>query len=96
MAEKLGIGHILPLEVMDKCIGRKMWVIMKENKEFYGTLIGFDEFMNMQMEDCKEFSVTENNKRKVVSTLDSMLLNGTHVCMMVPGDNPTLNNENYE
>jgi len=96
MAEKLGIGHILPLEVMDKCIGRKMWVIMKENKEFYGTLIGFDEFMNMQMEDCKEFSVIENNKRKVVSTLDSMLLNGTHVCMMVPGDNPTLNNENYE
>ena len=96
MAEKLGIGHILPLEVMDKCIGRKMWVIMKENKEFYGTLIGFDEFMNMQMEDCKEFSVIENNKRKVVSTLDSMLLNGSHVCMMVPGDNPTLNNENYE
>lgn len=93
MAEKLGIGHILPLEVMDKCIGRKMWIIMKENKEFYGTLIGFDEFMNMQMEDCKEFSVIENNKRKVVSTLDSMLLNGSHVCMMVPGDNPTLNNE---
>ena len=96
MAEKLGIGHILPLEVMDKCIGRKMWVIMKENKEFYGTLIGFDEFMNMQMEDCKEFSVIENNKRNVVSTLDSILLNGSHVCMMVPGDNPTLNNENYE
>ncbi len=43
------MGHILPLEVMDKCIGRKMWVIMKDDKEFYGTLAGFDEFLNMQM-----------------------------------------------
>lgn len=30
MVEKLGVGHILPLEVMDKCIGRKIWVIMKD------------------------------------------------------------------
>jgi U6 snRNA-associated Sm-like protein LSm5 len=47
MVEKLGVGHILPLEVMDKCIGRKMLVIMKDDKEFYGTLQGFDEYMNM-------------------------------------------------
>jgi U6 snRNA-associated Sm-like protein LSm5 len=39
MAEKLGVGHILPLEVMDKCIGRKMWIVMRDSgKEFYGTL----------------------------------------------------------
>lgn len=94
MAEKLGVGHILPLEVMDKCIGRKMWVVMKENKEFYGTLVGFDEFMNMQMEECKEYSVSARDgvsDRKVIATLDSMLLNGSHVCLMVPGDNPNLN-----
>jgi U6 snRNA-associated Sm-like protein LSm5 len=65
MAEKLGVGHILPLEVMDKCIGRKMWVIMKEDKEFYGTLIGFDEFMNMHMEECKEYATKDG--RKVVA-----------------------------
>ena len=47
MAEKLGVGHILPLEVMDKCIGRKIQIIMKDPREFYGTLQGFDEFMNM-------------------------------------------------
>jgi U6 snRNA-associated Sm-like protein LSm5 len=91
MAEKLGVGHILPLEVMDKCIGRKMWVIMKEEREFYGTLLGFDEFMNMHIEKCKEFLVTPNEGRKLITTLDSMLLNGTHVCMMVPGDNANLN-----
>jgi len=91
MAEKLGVGHILPLEVMDKCIGRKMWIIMKENKEFYGTLLGFDEFMNMQIEDCKEFSVNQAGSRKLLATVKTMLLNGSHVCMMVPGDNPSFN-----
>lgn len=30
MADKLGIGRILPLEVMDKCIGRKIQIIMRD------------------------------------------------------------------
>jgi U6 snRNA-associated Sm-like protein LSm5 len=87
MVEKLGVGHILPLEVMDKCIGRKMWVIMKESKEFYGTLAGFDEFLNMNMEDCKEYDVEQGDQRKLIAKLESILLNGSHVCLMIPGDN---------
>jgi len=87
MVEKLGVGHILPLEVMDKCIGRKMWIIMKESKEFYGTLVGFDEFLNMNLEDCKEYDVKEGQQRTLVANLDSILLNGSHVCLMEPGDN---------
>jgi len=87
MVEKLGVGHILPLEVMDKCIGRKMWIIMKESKEFYGTLVGFDEFLNMNLEDCKEYDVKEGQQRTLVANLDSILLNGSHVSLMVPGDN---------
>ena len=91
MVEKLGVGHILPLEVMDKCIGRKMWIVMKESKEFYGTLVGFDEFLNMNLEDCKEYDVIEGKQRKLVSSQNSILLNGSHVCLMVPGDNKSLN-----
>ena len=94
MAEKLGVGHILPLEVMDKCISRKMWVVMKDQREFYGTLAGFDEYMNMLMQDCKEYSVSftkGQEDRTKVSEMDEMLLNGSHVCMMVPGDNAELN-----
>lgn len=64
---------------------------MKETKEFYGILAGFDEFLNMNLEDCKEFDVTEGNGRKLVAKLDSILLNGSHVCLMIPGDNPSLN-----
>lgn len=33
-------GRLLPLELIDKCIGSKLWVVMKGDKEFVGTLRG--------------------------------------------------------
>jgi U6 snRNA-associated Sm-like protein LSm5 len=36
--------YTLPQEILDKCIGNKVWVIMKSDKEVVGTLRGFDEY----------------------------------------------------
>ncbi|EOR00119.1 U6 snRNA-associated Sm-like protein LSm5 [Wallemia ichthyophaga EXF-994] len=47
-------SQILPLELIDKCIGSRIWVIMKNEREFVGTLQGFDDFVNMVMEDVTE------------------------------------------
>lgn len=41
------IPPVLPLELVDKCIGSKIWVLMKTDKEFTGILRGFDQFVNM-------------------------------------------------
>lgn len=49
---------LLPLELVDKCIGSRIWVIMKGecfchivefvgDKEIVGTLTGFDDYVNM-------------------------------------------------
>ena len=87
-AATLGVGHILPLEVVDKCIGRQIWILMKGEKEFYGRLKGFDDYLNMIMEDVKEFAFSGAGKqRQLVSQHRNMLLNGAHICMMVPGEN---------
>ena len=32
-----------------------MWIVMKGDKEFYGTLRGFDEYLNMILDEVKEF-----------------------------------------
>jgi U6 snRNA-associated Sm-like protein LSm5 len=40
----MSASHILPQELLDKCIGQKTWIIMKTDKEIAGTLRGFDEF----------------------------------------------------
>lgn len=37
----------LPLALIDKCLGSKIWIIMKNDKEITGTLRGFDDYMNM-------------------------------------------------
>ncbi|KAH9421825.1 U6 snRNA-associated Sm-like protein LSm5 [Dermatophagoides pteronyssinus] len=74
---------ILPLELIDKCIGSRIHIIMKNDKEIVGTLLGFDDFVNMVLEDVTEYENTLEGRR--VTKLDQILLNGVNVCMMVPG-----------
>ena len=47
-------SHLLPSEVMDKCIGSKLWVILRNERELVGTLKGFDLYVNMVLEDVTE------------------------------------------
>ena len=87
-AATLGVGHILPLEVVDKCIGRQLWILMKGDKEFYGRLRGFDDYLNMIMEDVREFAYEGSGMpRRLISRHKNMLLNGAHICMLIPGEN---------
>ncbi|OGE52377.1 hypothetical protein PENARI_c010G03104 [Penicillium arizonense] len=50
-------SQLLPLELIDKCVGSRIWVVMKGDKEFSGTLLGFDDYVNMVMEDVTELYV---------------------------------------
>lgn len=34
-------------ELIDKCIGSKIHIIMKSDKEIVGTLLGFDDFVSI-------------------------------------------------
>mmetsp|Transcript_17200 Transcript_17200/g.22499 ORF Transcript_17200/g.22499 Transcript_17200/m.22499 type:complete len:85 (-) Transcript_17200:1589-1843(-) len=77
---------VLPLELIDKCIGSRIWVIMKGDKEIVGTLTGFDDFVNMVMEDVTEYEITTEGKKK--NKLDQILLNGNNICILVPGGSP--------
>lgn len=42
------------IELIDSCIGSKIWVVMKSEKEFTGTLKYFDDYVNMVLEDVTE------------------------------------------
>jgi len=33
-------------ELIDRCIGSRLWVIMKNEREFVGTLLGFDDYVS--------------------------------------------------
>ncbi|KAK7184742.1 LSM domain-containing protein [Paraphaeosphaeria sporulosa] len=71
---------LLPLELVDKCVGSQIWIIMNNHKEFVGKLIGFDDYVNMVLEDVREIDPQEGETR-----MSKILLNGNNICMMVPG-----------
>ena len=53
---------------------------MKNDKEIVGTLLGFDDFVNMVLEDVMEFETTPEGRR--VTKLDQILLNGNNITMV--------------
>lgn len=79
-------SHLLPSELIDRCIGSRIWVIMKGDKEIVGTLRGFDVYVNMVLEDVSEIEVTPEGR--VVNKLDTILLNGNNIAVLVPGGQP--------
>ena len=74
---------LLPLELVDKAIGSRIHIIMKNDKEVVGTLLGFDDFVNMVLDDVVEYESTSEGRR--VTRLDQILLNGNNITMLVPG-----------
>mmetsp|Transcript_15794 Transcript_15794/g.51588 ORF Transcript_15794/g.51588 Transcript_15794/m.51588 type:complete len:86 (-) Transcript_15794:169-426(-) len=80
-------GRLLPLELIDKCIGSRIWCVMKGDKEIVGTLRGFDEYVNMVLDDVTEVTLTASGKE--TTQLDQILLNGNNICLMVPGGDPS-------
>lgn len=51
---------------------------MKGDKEFAGTLLGFDDYVNMVLQDVTEYDATTGLRQKH----DELLLNGNGVCMV--------------
>ncbi|EMR08857.1 hypothetical protein PNEG_02643 [Pneumocystis murina B123] len=77
----MSTSTLLPLELVDKCVGSRIWIIMKGNTEFSGTLLGFDDYVNMVLEDVTEYNVSTGTLEKH----KQLLLNGNGICMLIPG-----------
>lgn len=77
------VSSVLPLELIDKSVGSKIWAIMSDFHEFVGTLEGFDDFVNIILSDVTEYDVARN----VVSKKSKMLLSSRNLAMIVPGGN---------
>ena len=80
-------SQILPLELIDKAIGKKIWVLMRGKTEIVGILRGFDDYVNLVLDDVVEY--TPRSGSLVRTELKSeILLNGNHVAILIPGGPP--------
>ncbi|CRK45107.1 hypothetical protein BN1723_016471 [Verticillium longisporum] len=76
-------SQLLPLELIDKCVGSRIWVIMKGDKEFSGTLTGFDDYVTNGIMSMILTSASDYSGQHV--KLPKILLNGNNICMLIPG-----------
>lgn len=84
--------RILPLELIDKAIGSKIWILMRGQTEIVGTLRGFDDYVNLVLEDAVEYTritsgSTMPGEEEIHKTdlQSEILLNGNHVTVLIPG-----------
>lgn len=73
-----GDRMVLPLKLLEKSVNRKISLLLKDNRVLEGKLMGFDEYMNMVLED------TEETKDEQVKRLGTVVLRGNNVVSIIP------------
>jgi small nuclear ribonucleoprotein len=63
----------LPLDVLEKSMNQKLSLLLKDGRTIEGKLTGYDEYMNMVLNDVEE--TVEENKRR----LGTIILRGNNV-----------------
>ena len=63
----------LPLDVLEKSVNQKLCLLLKDGRLVEGKLSGYDEYMNMVLDDVEE--TYEDAKRR----LGTIILRGNNV-----------------
>ena len=63
----------LPLDVLEKAMNQKLFLLLKDSRVIEGKLTGYDEYMNMVLLDAEE-TMNENKRR-----LGTVILRGNNV-----------------
>lgn len=56
-----------------------VWIFENINLRIEGAIIGFDEYMNLVLDEAEEYSVKNINKRK---NLGRIMLKGDNICLI--------------
>ena len=69
---------VMPLNVLEKSINKRVQLLLKDSRILEGKLVGYDDYMNMVLEDTEE--TKEDNVRRV----GTVVLRGNNVVTIVP------------
>lgn len=69
---------VLPLNVLEKALNKPVSLLLKDNRVLKGTLVGYDDYMNMVLEDTEE-TMGDNVRR-----IGTVILRGNNVVTIVP------------
>lgn len=69
---------VMPLNILEKTMNKRVALLLKDNRIIEGKLIGYDEYMNMVLEDTEE--TNQGNVRK----LGTIILRGNNIVTIMP------------
>lgn len=68
----------MPMKMLEEHLNRKVALLLKDNRTLQGVLSGYDEYMNMVLENVEESSESLNRK------LGTVIIRGSNVVRIVP------------
>ena len=69
------------MELLDASVGSEIWIMMRGDRELFGILKGFDDYINIVLENPKEYSTGIC----VMEIPGTILLNGSNIVGISPG-----------
>ena len=69
---------VMPINILERNLNKRMSLLLKDGRVLEGVLVGFDEYMNMVMED------TQETKDETVKKMGKVILRGNNVVTIVP------------
>ena len=69
---------VMPVNVLEKSMDRKISLLLKDSRVLEGKLVGFDDYMNLVLEDTEEISEEQNRR------LGTVVLRGNNVVSISP------------
>lgn len=70
---------VMPLNVLEKTMNKKISLLLKDGRILEGILVGYDEFMNLVLDETEE-TLPDSTKRR----LNSVILRGNNVVSITP------------
>lgn len=64
---------VMPLALLEKSIDKRISLLLKDNRVLEGKLTGYDDYMNMVLEDTEERTVDQQRR------LGTVVLRGNNV-----------------
>lgn len=73
-----GKEMVLPSKVLENALNREILLVLKDNRVLEGRLVGYDDYMNLVLED------TEETREEQVRRLGTVVLRGNNVVTISP------------
>ncbi|MFX1369199.1 MAG: LSM domain-containing protein [Promethearchaeota archaeon] len=73
-----------PMELLQKSIGAQVLVELKGRRKIKGRLLGFDQHLNLVLEDADEVYVDPETNEEIVTQIKNVIVRGDNVVIVSP------------